>query len=49
MSKSEIVLPLMKNGEVVGVLDVDSTEYNSFDGTDQQYLTQIIQMIPLKQ
>jgi GAF domain-containing protein len=33
LSKSEIVLPLLKHNEVVGVLDVDSVELNSFDET----------------
>ena len=47
LSKSEIVVPLIKNGEVMGVLDIDSTELNSFDETDQLYLQQIVQLIPL--
>ena len=38
LSKSEIVIPLMKNGEVCGVLDIDSTALNSFDETDRLYL-----------
>lgn len=39
LSRSEIVIPLLKpNGEVWGVLDVDSAELNSFDQTDQRYL-----------
>src|SRR5688572_26433539 len=40
LSKSEIVLPLFKNREVIGVLDVDSTELATFDETDQLYLEQ---------
>ena len=47
LSKSEIVVPLIKNGEVMGVLDIDSTELNSFDETDQLYLQQIVQLIHL--
>lgn len=47
LSKSEIVLPLAKNGEVVGVLDVDSSELAMFDETDQHYLEQIVKLIPL--
>ena len=35
LSKSEIVLPLFKEGEVVGVLDVDSSSLDSFDETDK--------------
>ncbi len=38
LSKSEIVVPVMKDGEVVAVLDVDSEKYNFFDGTDKKYL-----------
>ena len=45
LSRSEIVLPLLKNGVVVGVLDVDSSELNEFDETDQLYLQQIISLI----
>jgi len=41
-SKSEIVLPLIKNDEVIGVLDVDSEFFNHFDFTDQVYLEQVI-------
>ena len=41
-SKSEIVLPLIKNDEVLGVLDVDSEFLNHFDVTDQIYLEQVI-------
>ena len=45
LSRSEIVLPLLKDGVVVGVLDVDSIELNEFDETDQLYLLQIISLI----
>lgn len=45
LSKSEIVVPLIKDGIVTGVLDVDSSEYNQFDQTDQQYLEEIVSMI----
>jgi len=45
-SKSEIVIPIFKNGHVIGVLDVDSDELNSFDEIDSQYLTQILELIP---
>ncbi len=47
ISKSEIVVPIILQGEVIGVLDVDSNEYNNFDEIDQQYLEQIIQLIEL--
>ena len=44
-SKSEIVIPILKANEIIGVLDVDSAEYNSFDDTDAKYLQQIIKLI----
>lgn len=47
LSKSEIVVPLIRNKEVVGVLDVDSTELDQFNATDQFYLEKLVAMIPL--
>jgi GAF domain-containing protein len=47
LSKSEIVVPLFNNGEVKGVLDVDSDALDQFDETDQQYLEEIVKLIPL--
>jgi L-methionine (R)-S-oxide reductase len=44
-SRSEIVLPAFKNGEVVLVLDVDSDKPNDFDSTDQEALEKIIRII----
>ena len=44
-SKSEIVLPIFKNKVVAFVLDIDSTELNTFDTIDQKYLEQIVQTI----
>ncbi|WP_291402275.1 GAF domain-containing protein [Daejeonella sp.] len=44
-SKSEIVIPIIRNGSVIGVLDVDSDELNSFDETDAIYLSQILDLI----
>lgn len=46
LSRSEIVVPVIHNGEVVAVLDVDSKELNEFDTTDQYYLEQIVELIP---
>ena len=46
LSKSEIVVPVIRNRKVVAVLDVDSEHLNHFDSTDQFYLEQIIQLIP---
>ena len=45
LSKSEIVVPVIRNNKVVAVLDVDSSTLNTFDETDQQYLEQIIALI----
>lgn len=45
-SNSEIVIPLRdEKGEIYGVLDVDSSEFNSFDETDEQYLQKICLLI----
>lgn len=44
-SRSEIVLPLHRAGEVVGVLDVDSIELDTFDETDGRYLAEIISLL----
>ena len=45
LSKSEIVLPLIRNNEVVAVLDVDHSLYASFDKTDELFLSEIIDLI----
>ena len=47
LSKSEIVIPVFENNNVVGVLDVDSVELSEFDETDQRYLEEIVRLIPL--
>ena len=41
-SRSEIVVPVFQNGQIVGVLDVDSTELAHFDAIDQTYLEEIV-------
>lgn len=45
LSKSEIVIPIIKENVVVAVLDADSEELNQFDETDKVYLEQIISLI----
>jgi GAF domain-containing protein len=40
-SKSEIVIPIIKNKQLFGVLDIDSPDYNSFNETDEKYLSEI--------
>lgn len=47
-SRSEIVLPLYRNGNIIGVLDVDSIELDSFDETDAKYLAEILNLIPFR-
>ncbi len=47
LSKSEIVVPLFKNKEVVGVLDVDSVDLNTYDEVDRLYLEKSVALIPL--
>jgi len=44
-SKSEIVIPIIKNGEVLGVLDIDSYRLNNFDETDKIYLEKIVNLL----
>ncbi len=45
LSRSEIVVPVIRNNEVVAVLDADSSEYNQFNSTDQQYLEEIVNLV----
>ena len=45
LSKSEIVVPVIKEGEVVAILDVDSEEYNYFDDMDKHYLEEVAGLI----
>ena len=47
LSRSEIVIPIIRHNEVVGVLDVDSESLNSFDADDKHYLEQIVELIPV--
>ena len=47
-SKSEIVIPLIKDGKLLGVLDLDSYEYSSFNETDKKYLEKICKLIASK-
>ena len=41
-SKSEIVVPVRRNNQIIAVLDIDSADYNTFDAIDRQYLEQIV-------
>jgi len=40
-SKSEIVVPIIKDKKVYGVLDLDSNSYNAFDEIDKKYLEEL--------
>jgi len=42
LSLSEIVVPVIRSGEVVAVLDVDSEKYSEFDETDKKYLEEVV-------
>lgn len=45
LSKSEIVIPVFKNNEVVAVLDVDSDTLDCFDNVDADYLQQLVKLL----
>ncbi len=45
LSRSEIVVPLIKDSKIVGVLDIDSEQLNIFDETDALYLTRIARLL----
>lgn len=44
-SKSEIVVPIYKEGQVIAVLDIDSEYLATFDATDQHYLERLAGML----
>lgn len=46
LSRSEIVIPVIRNNEVIAVLDVDSREPDHFNETDKKYLEEIVDLIP---
>jgi len=46
LSRSEIVVPVIREHTVVAILDVDSLTTDSFDDTDQEYLERIISLLP---
>ena len=47
LSRSEIVVPIIRHNKVLGVLDADSIEPGQYDNIDQNYLEQIIELINL--
>jgi GAF domain-containing protein len=44
-SNAEIVIPLLKDGQLLGVLDIDSPRENRFDELDQKYLEAFAQIV----
>lgn len=44
-SRSEIVVPLIRNGELIGVLDIDSPLLERFNELDQQWLEEIASLL----
>ena len=44
-SRSEIVVPVTMEGEIIGVLDIDSAELDTFDETDRRYLEYIVTLL----
>ena len=44
-SNSEIVIPIRRNGEIYGVLDLDSPEFNRFSKEDQEGLEEFVRIL----
>lgn len=44
-SNSEIVIPIIKDGEVYGVLDIDSFEFNNFSELEEKYLIKFVEKL----
>lgn len=44
-SRSEIVVPVFQEGEIKAVLDIDSTETDTFDETDKEWLEKIVSLL----
>ncbi|HEY0272214.1 MAG TPA: GAF domain-containing protein [Chitinophaga sp.] len=47
LSRSEIVVPILRNGVVLGVLDADSANPDAFDATDQRFLEEVVSWIEI--
>ena len=46
-SRSEIVVPVIRDGKVVAVLDIDSDKLSEFDKMDAEYLEQLCAFLPM--
>jgi len=44
-SNSEVVVPIIKNGQLIGVLDVDSPSFARFDNIDAEYLSKVVDIL----
>ena len=44
-AKSEIVVPMVQNGQLLGVLDLDSSEIDDYDAIDRDYLEQFVEIL----
>lgn len=44
-TRSEIVVPVFRDGEVIGVLDIDSEHLATFDDTDARYLGEVASLL----
>lgn len=47
-SRSEIVVPIFIDNQIIGVLDIDSYNYSNFDETDQKYLETLVSILSKK-
>lgn len=45
LSRSEIVIPVWRNGQVIAVLDIDSEHLSDFDETDRKYLEEAVGLL----
>ena len=48
LSRSEIVVPVLRGGNVIALIDIDSKELNTFDGIDREHLERIADLIGKK-
>ena len=46
-SKSEIVVPIFKDNQVIAVLDIDSEHFATFDDIDKEWIEKILELITL--
>ena len=47
LSRSEIVVPIFRGRDVQAVLDIDSMELSTFDGTDKEWLEEIVRLLSI--